>query len=75
MVIWSTNIRGIRTNFDQLRIRIDKIIPKPDLVFLNETLINQTDVADSEYQIPGYCLLRFDRPNRGGGHARYYRGP
>ena len=54
MIIWTTNIRGIATNFDALAHAVSDSCNKPDLIFWNETLIAPKKIPTSGiYEIEG----------------------
>ena len=74
MVIWTSNVRGIATNFDFLAHSVFDSLVKPDLIFLNETLIAPRKVPSSGiYDLEGYSIFRQDRRRGGGGNMVYYR--
>ena len=74
LIIWSSNIRGIATNFDCLAHAVFDSYDKPDIIFLNETLIAPKKVPTSGiYEIEGYEIVRQDRHKGGGGNMVYHR--
>ena len=70
MAVLLANIRGLMSNFDELKITIALADEAPDLVILTETFLS-TAVPDSAIQISGYDTLRRDRPTHGGGVVVY----
>ena len=59
LTAWTTNIQGLRSILTDLSIRV--ATDKPDIICLTETFLLK-DVSDSRVSLPGYSLLRFDRP-------------
>ena len=70
--VWTSNIRGLRSNLSDLSIQV--ATDKPDIICLRETFLPQ-DVSDSQVSLPGYSLLRYDRPKPrpGGGVALFIK--
>jgi hypothetical protein len=71
--LWFSNICGIFSNFEALCHRISVDPNPPELILLNETLIDPATTPDTAYSIPSYTQLRFDRSTNAGGNIVYYR--
>ena len=67
-----TNIRGLRNKLEDLHLLLE--MHSPDIIALSETWLN-SDIRDSEIQLPGYLLTRADRPGAraGGGVLLYWK--
>ena len=64
----SLNIASLLKHLDELRIFVEE--EKPHIIGINETrLDNMTD--DSDIEIDGYGVMRWDRDRNGGGVALY----
>lgn len=70
MSIYHANVRSVSRRFLQLK---SLVLEVDCLCFaVSETWLS-ADLPDSLFGIPGYTLLRSDRPDRGGGVALYLR--
>ena len=58
LTVWTLNIRGLRSNFSYLSIQV--ATDKPDIICLTETFLPKTCLTPK--YLPGYSLLRYDRP-------------
>ena len=73
LCIWSTNIRGLQSNYDSLRHVLEVSPDKPQLMFLCETLIQPKSVGSGAFPISGFTCIRRDRSTGfGGGLAVYH---
>ena len=73
LTVWSSNVRGLRGNHDELTQLIHISERKPDCISLCETFLND-DVLDNAICIDDYVLFRRDRPSsRFGGVAVYLK--
>ena len=67
------NIGSIRGKLDELNIVVSQC-PNLHILVFTETWLNNS-IADGEISLPGYKILRSDRPNgKGGGIAVYVKG-
>src|ERR1700751_4458455 len=73
LCIWSTNIRGLHANFDELKLRIEHTISAPDIICICETFINPAFADERAFSLPGFICHRRDRATHGGGLAVYHR--
>ena len=64
----SLNIASLLKHLDELRIFIEE--EKPHIIGINETRLDNM-INDSEIEIDGYEVMRWDRDRNGGGVALY----
>ena len=62
------NARSLLPKFDELLISVDNY--QPDIVCITESWLC-SDIHDSEFLLPGYQCLRYDRNRHGGGVLMY----
>jgi len=71
--LWSTNNRGLSSNFDALQQTISVADFKPHIILLCETFINGKFTDDNAFMLRGYeCVRRNRSSGNGGGVAIYY---
>ena len=63
------NIRGLTSKLDEIKIILSN--HKFDIFCLAETFLDVDD-SDSFYTIPGFCIVRRDRPSSNGGGLLVY---
>ena len=68
--IWTTNIRGIISNFTAFKHKI--LSSKPTMVTVCETFLS-AEVPDTALTIPGYDFVRRDLVGHGGGLLLYFK--
>ena len=76
MILWYTNIRGLRTNRDHLRARIELSTTKPDIILITESKLEPSTADNSpDINLDGYSIERRDRGNGSvwGGCLIYYK--
>ena len=61
-MVWNSNVRGLRGNFDELIQLINISEKKPDIISLCEAFLND-DVLDEVINIDGFLSYRRDRPS------------
>lgn len=66
--IMHLNIRSLIPKIDLLRAWV--VLYKPNIITLSETWLN-SNIPDTEINLPNYTLYRSDRSSRGGGVAIY----
>ena len=71
LALWSSNIRGLRGNYDELTQLIDISEIKPDVISLCETFLSE-EVLDEVVNIDGYNVHRRDRPSSNFGGIAVY---
>ena len=64
----SLNIASLLKHLDELRIFVEE--EKPHIIGINETRLDNM-INDSEIEIDGYEVMRWDRDRNGGGVALY----
>lgn len=67
--LWTTNIRGLVSNFEALKDEV--LSSRPSILTVCETFLS-SEVPDEAIKIPSYSLLRKDRSTHGGGLVLYY---
>lgn len=70
MSVLLTNIRGLLSNFDDLKVTLSFAETSTDISVLTETFLS-AQVPSSAIKIDGYDLMRKDRTSHGGGVAVY----
>ena len=61
-MVWNSNVRGLRGNFDELIQLINISEKRPDIISLCEAFLND-DVLDEVINIDGFLSYRRDRPS------------
>ena len=66
LTLWHLNVRGWKTKAAEVNARVRLADKKPDLVFLNETFLNEA-TADNQLLLEGFTLVaRKDRSDNSG---------